>query len=142
MVDNKGIHYKRYDGSTDSILYSALKKNNDRYQGDVYAVSVRRGSSLLKVIGETGPITVIFQTDFTWSWYTGNVFTLRGHFIRGIRLFRPDLTISDNVFIAFYINRHNFTFEGRSYILMIVIVTVLLVVLLFGGLWFANSRLH
>lgn len=141
VVDEKGMHRKRFNGSIDSILYKDLQKNTNPYEGgDIYVVTPRRSPPMLRLIKLSIETTAMFTTDITYSYFTGNMFELRAHFIKGIQIFRPDLKIADDVFEKFYINRDDFSFDKKSYRKTILLVVILLLIIVACFAWYDNMH--
>ncbi|WP_157278574.1 hypothetical protein [Olivibacter sitiensis] len=130
-VDREGIHYRYADGHSDAILYKDLQCSNEHHTPDVYAQTQRRGPTLFRIFVNGGPRTVTFMTDIGRSYYTGNQRELIGHFVRGIRRFRPDLHVGKNVFSEFYIHPDTFAFDGREWVRTWVAVILILILVLF-----------
>lgn len=106
VVDALGLHRRLADGHVETIRYSDLRPAPASAY-DVYIQTVYRRPSRLKVhMAQPGralaqPHTVNCALDFR---FTMNRLALIGHFIRGIRTFRPELRISDTVYTHFFID--------------------------------------
>lgn len=112
-VNNKGIHFHKINGKTESVLYSQLKKSGDRYTADVYGKKIRLyGERIFFVHLKHGKEAIYFNHTDAFS---GNTRDLRAHFLQGIHLFRPDLRISPEVYSEFFINSKTFKFEQRFF---------------------------
>ncbi|WP_123868073.1 hypothetical protein [Chryseobacterium lactis] len=115
LVDDKGLHYYKIDGSTEEILYSQIQgwALNDVY--DV-GVSQKVKTWFIKVRYDDDVIEVNFDMiDPGFTYYAGNTRALRRKFVQGIVYFRPDLRIDPFIFDAFYINPENFRFNAMQY---------------------------
>lgn len=115
LVDDKGIHYTKFDGSKEEILYSRLEKWS---LSDVYDVKVspQRKTWALEIKYDGSGEKVDFdRIDPGLTYYTGNTRVLRRRFVQGIACFRPDISIDPFVFEAFYIHPGTFTFDRKKY---------------------------
>lgn len=115
LVDDKGIHYTKFDGSKEEILYSRLEKWS---LSDVYDVKVspQRKTWALEIKYDDSHQKVDFdRIDPGFTYYTGNTRVLRRRFVQGIACFRPDISIDPFVFEAFYIHPETFTFDKKNY---------------------------
>lgn len=115
MVDDKGIHFYKKDGSIDEILYSQLGKTYFSDQYDVY-LSQQQKSRVLTVGIDQDKIKIVFDGTHLGSvYYVSNARALRARFIEGIVRFRPDLEIDPLVFEEFSIHPEKFIFDGKQY---------------------------
>lgn len=131
VVDDKGVHYERKDGTTDHILYQDLEKYNlaDEYDVDL---SPRNKIYVLKVKHKDSVIYVDFDgVDAGYSSYIVNLKALRRRYIQGIVYFRPDLRINPSVYTEYNINSVDFTFDKKEY--RMVFVKTLAVLILLGS---------
>lgn len=131
VVDDKGVHYERKDGTTDHILYHDLEKYNlaDEYDVDL---SPRNKIYVLKVKHNDSITYVDFDgVDAGYSSYIVNLKALRRRYIQGIVYFRPDLRINPSVYAAYNINPVDFTFDKKEY--WTVFVKTLAVLILLGS---------
>lgn len=142
-VDHKGIHYERLDGMTDSILYTQLERTKTSGTGDVFVryVGIRYKQTLLTAMLKGIETTIAFdKIDMAYSYYVANKRELRSHFIQGVHIFRPDLSISPVVYSDFYIDKVTYEFNKKSYRKTIVISAVI-IALIFGAImWHTWSR--
>nr|WP_315032958.1 hypothetical protein [uncultured Chryseobacterium sp.] len=128
LVDDKGLHYYKKDGSVDEFLYSELGKWN---LTDVYDVglSYRVKTWILQIRYEGSGVDVDFnKMDPGFSYFVRNTKALRRKFIQGIAYFRPDVTINPSVFDVFYINPRNFEFDIKKYWKMTLSTIAMLIV--------------
>lgn len=115
VVDDKGVHYERKNGTTDHILYSDLEKYHLADEYDVN-LSPRNKIYVLKVKHNDSVTVVDFDgVDAGYSCYIVNLRALRRRYIQGIVYFRPDLRINPSVYTAYNINPVNFTFDKKKY---------------------------
>ncbi|MGN7866704.1 hypothetical protein [Chryseobacterium sp. 22458] len=116
LVDDKGIHYKKLNGSTDDILYSQLGRSYLSDDYDVHLTQITK--TMVLTVGVNGNTTkILFDSiDPGYSYYTQNSRALRARFIEGIVRFRPDLKIDPLVFEEFSIHPEKFTFDRRQYL--------------------------
>lgn len=115
MVDDKGIHFYKKDGSIDEILYSQLGKTYFSDQYDAY-LSQQQKSRVLTVGIDQDKIKIVFDGTHLGSvYYVSNARALRARFIEGIVRFRPDLEIDPLVFEEFSIHPEKFIFDGKQY---------------------------
>lgn len=115
IVDDKGIHFYKKDGSIDEVLYSQLGQSylSDNYE--VY-ISKQHKTWMLAVGIDRKEIKVVFDgTHLGSMYYIKNARALRARFIEGIVRFRPDLKIDPFVFEEFCIHPEKFTFDGKRY---------------------------
>lgn len=133
MVDDKGIHYDKVDGSRDEILYSQLERS---YLSEEYEVNLTSmGKTWVLAVGVNGNVTrVMFETDPGYSYYTKNSRALRARFIEGITCFRRDLKIDPFVFEEFCIHPEKFTFDRKRYMKHIFQAAVIVGIILLIGL--------
>ncbi|MGE8554002.1 MAG: hypothetical protein ACN6OB_08700 [Chryseobacterium jejuense] len=130
IVDDKGIHFYKKDGSIDDVLYSQLGQSylSDNYE--VY-ISTQYKTWMLAVGIDRKEIKVVFDgTHLGSMYYIKNARALRARFIEGIARFRPDLRIDPLVFKEFCIHPEKFTFDGKRYMKHIVEIAVTLGILL------------
>ncbi|WP_250255263.1 hypothetical protein [Chryseobacterium sp. Marseille-Q3244] len=116
MVDDKGIHFYKKNGSIDAILYNQLGTflRSDDYE--VY-LTMKRKTWILTVGINRNETKVVFDgTDIGSTHYIKNGRALRARFIEGIVRFRPDLKIDPFVFKEFSIHPEKFTFDGKRYL--------------------------
>nr|WP_121271709.1 hypothetical protein [Pedobacter schmidteae] len=143
VVDGRGIHYHRLDGSAESLLYLALEKSGDSFaDGDVFAKTVGIGESAKRVLmvrSGKAERRVTFHTHIV-SYFTVNRRELLVHFLRGIVLFRPDLKIEASVYASFYIRRDTMEFDKKGYWLVMVGVVVFLVLFFLVLDWYMRYR--
>ena len=135
IVDDKGIHFYKKNGSIDDILYSQLGPSlrSDNYE--VY-VSKEYKTWMLAVGIDRSETKVVFDgTHLGSMYYIKNARALRARFIEGIALFRPDLRIDPFVFEEFSIHPEKFTFDGKQYMKHVLeCVAMSAVLLLISGL--------
>lgn len=137
-VNETGVHYQHYRGGKSAVLYCDLTYSDIPYTKDVYSKTMHKGPSLLKAFWknpDTGKIverSISFDTDIVYGQYTVNSSDLIGHYIQGIRFFRPDLVVCESVYSNFFIHKDTHTFDKKDYIKTwtIVVVFVLIIVLL------------
>lgn len=133
VVDDKGVHYERADGTMDEVLYSNLKEYSFSDQYDV-GVSPRNKQYMLKVNDGGHIADVDFDgMDAGYYYYFTNLRALRRKYIQGIVYFRPDLRINPFVFDVYYINPVDFTFDWKTYWATLLKVGGVLVLLTLGG---------
>lgn len=138
IVDDKGIHFYKKDGSIDDVLYSQLEPSylSDNY--DVY-ISTERKTWMLAVRIDHNETKVVFDgTHLGSMYYIKNARALRARFIEGIARFRTDLRIDPFVFEEFSIHPEKFTFDGKRYLRHIGEAAIMLgiVLLISFGLMF------
>lgn len=115
IVDDKGIHFYKKDGSIDDILYNQLGPS---YLSDDYEVYISKEHKtwMLAVGIDRNETKVVFDgTHLGSMYYITNARALRARFIEGIARFRPDLKIDPFVFEEFSIHPEKFTFDGKRY---------------------------
>ncbi|WP_089739325.1 hypothetical protein [Chryseobacterium jejuense] len=120
IVDDKGVHFYKKDGSVDDVLYSQLGPSylSDNYE--VY-ISTQHKTWMLAVGIDRSEIKVVFDgTHLGSMYYIKNARALRARFIEGIARFRPDLRIDPLVFEEFSIHPEKFTFDGKRYMKHVV----------------------
>jgi hypothetical protein len=150
VVDDKGVHYERKDGTTDHILYQDLEKYNlaDEYDVDL---SPRNKIYVLKVKHNDSVTYVDFDgVDAGYSSYIVNLKALRRRYIQGIVYFRPDLRINPSVYTTYNINPVDFTFDQKEY--WTVFAKTLAVLILLGSVlgcimlglvkWLAKDQIY
>ncbi|MCJ7934792.1 MAG: hypothetical protein MUW56_14475 [Chryseobacterium sp.] len=114
IVDDKGIHYEREDGSVDEILYIYLEK----WSFDEYDVSISPRNKIYALkVNDRGAVTEVdFNgVDAGFTYYIGNLKALRIKFIQGITCFRPDLRIDPLIYEVYHINPVHGRFDRRKY---------------------------
>ena len=115
VVDDKGIHYERADGTIHEILYSNLEKYSFSGEYDV-SISPRNKTYVLRVNDRGSVAEVDFDgMDAGYSCYIVNLKALRRRYIQGIVYFRPDLYIDPLVYSVYNINPLDFTFDKKKY---------------------------
>lgn len=115
VVDDKGIHYERVDGTIDHILYTNLEKY-DFPEGYDVTLSARNKRYVLTLNNKGSLVKVDFEgVDAGYRYYVGNLKALRRRFIQGVAYFRPDLKIDPFVFDEFCIHPETFTFDRKRY---------------------------
>ncbi|MGU3373385.1 hypothetical protein [Chryseobacterium sp. M5A1_1a] len=133
VVDDKGVHYERTDGTVDEILYKNLKKYSFSDGYDVN-ISPRNKQYMLNVNNRGDTVDVDFDgMDAGYSYYITNLRALRRRYIHGIAHFRPDLSINPRVYSVYYIHPVDFTFDRKDYWTTILKVTGVLAVLCLGS---------
>ena len=131
VVDDRGIHYERKDGTTDHIFYQDLEKYHLEDEYDV-SLSPRNKIYILKVKHNDSITNVDFDgVDAGYSSYIVNLKALRRRYIQGIVYFRPDLRINPSVYTAYNINPVDFTFDKKEY--WTVFAKTLAVLILLGS---------
>lgn len=136
-VNEMGIHYKHFDGTTSELLYQDLTYSDDPYTKDIHTVTPHKGPTLLKVFWEdpeTGKISnrsVQMDTEVFYGQYTGNKSDLIGRFILGVQLFRPDLKVCDTVYSNFYINRDTYTFDKKSHLKVMIGASITIFIIVY-----------
>lgn len=142
IVDDKGIHFYKKDGSIDEVLYSQLGQS---YLSDNYEVYISKEHKtwMLAVGIDCQEIKVVFDgTHLGSMYYITNARALRARFIEGIVRFRPDLKIDPVVFEEFSIHPEKFTFDGNRYMKHVLeYVAMSGVLLLISGLLIAIVRM-
>lgn len=117
IVNNQGIFYKKHDGSAESILYKDLQRSGNNRLPDILTESFAvdgRNTVYLKAFYDDREILVDFQRiDVAFGSYAQNHRKLRSHFLNGIKIFRPDLSIDPLVYNEFFINPETFQFEKK-----------------------------
>lgn len=138
IVDDKGIHFYKKDGSIDDILYNQLGPS---YLSDDYEVYISKEHKtwMLAVGIDRGETKVVFDgTHLGSMYYITNARALRARFVEGIARFRPDLKIDPFVFEEFSIHPEKFTFDGKRYMKHVLECVVMSgVLLLISGLFTA-----
>ncbi|WPO90341.1 hypothetical protein [Chryseobacterium sp. HR92] len=115
VVDDKGVHYERKNGTIDSILYDDLEKYHLENEYDV-SLSPRNKIYVLKVKYNNSVTDVDFDgVDAGYNSYIVNLKALQRRYIQGIVYFRPDLRISPSVYTTYNINPVDFTFDKKKY---------------------------
>lgn len=129
VVDHKGLHYYKVNGSTEEILYSQI-------QGwgltDVYDIGLhyKAKTQILALRYNDDVVEVDFgKIDPGFTYYARNTRALRRKFIQGIVYFRPDLRVDPFVFYNFYIHPENFQFNARQYWKSILSTAVVMLIL-------------
>lgn len=136
-VNETGVQYKHYNGTTSAVLYQDLTYSGNPYIKDIYSKSMRKGPTLLKVFwrhpetGKTTERSISFDTDIVYGQYTGNRSNLIGRFILGVRLFRSDLTVCDSVYSNFYIHKDTHSFHKRDYIKVWTVGTAMVFIIVY-----------
>lgn len=147
VVDDKGVHYERKNGTIDRILYQDLEKYNLADEYDL-SLSPRNKIYVLKVKCNESVTYVDFDgVDAGYSCYIVNLKALRRKYIQGIVYFRPDLRINPSVYTAYNINPVDFTFDKKTYWTMFAKTLAVLILLcsILGGVmlglakWFSND---
>lgn len=148
-VNQEGIFYEMIDGTEEAIKFSQLEfSSNDNIVYDVFIDSKLRyiGNSnyrqaYLKVFlkGKEQEVRD-FHPDLGYSYYARNSRLLRGQFIRGITLFRPDLHIAPSVYTEYSIHPETFEFDKKGYWKTIALVVVFIVLLFIGIDWYMQYR--
>lgn len=138
IVDDKGIHFYKKDGSIDDVLYSQLGPS---YLSDDYEVyiSKERKTWILTVGIDHNETQIMFDgTHLGSMYYIKNSRALRARFIEGIARFRPDLRIDPVVFEEFSIHPEKFTFDRNRYLKHIgeAVVILGIILLISFGLMF------
>ncbi len=150
IVDDKGVHYERKNGTTDRILYHDLEKYHLADEYDV-SLSPRNKTYILKVKYNDSVINVDFDgVDAGYSSYIINLKALRRRYIQGIVYFRPDLRINPSVYSTYNINPVDFTFDKRKYWLtfaktlavMILLCSVLGGIMLGLARWLSKDQIY
>lgn len=135
IVDDKGIHFYKKDGSIDDVLYNQLGPS---YLSDDYEVYLSKTHKtwMLAVGIDRDETKVVFDgTHLGSMYYIKNARALRARFIEGIAHFRPDLKIDPLVFEEFSIHPEKFTFDGKRYMKHVLEGAVMLgILLLISGL--------
>ncbi|TZF94295.1 hypothetical protein FW781_16975 [Chryseobacterium panacisoli] len=115
VVDDKGVHYERKNGTIDRILYQDLEKYHLADEYDVN-LSPRNKIYVLQVKHNDSVINVDFDgVDAGYSSYIVNLRALRRKYIQGIVYFRPDLRINPCIYTTYNINPVDFTFDKKKY---------------------------
>lgn len=144
-VNKTGLHYHRNNGEIESILYCNLEKSYEYYIKDV---DVRQGSRyspprIFVHLNNSKKILYFGDLDGVNNFYSLNEKALRAHFIQGISLFRPDLTISESVYSNFYIRKEDYEFDKKNYIRTIIGAIILIIAIIAAiELWiyYRNNR--
>lgn len=143
VVNQTGIHYEQKNGNTDSILYTQLEKAPPLRVSDVFTESIggRNRITVLKVMLKGREHIVRFdRIDVAYSYYSTNQRVLRSHFIHGIEIFRPDLSIDKMVYSSFHIDPETYAFDKNSYRKDIIIVTVLIFLIFLAAMSYVIFR--
>ena len=119
-INNLGVlFFNKEDQLIQQILFRDLTKSPDIYGKDIYSKSSGSGkySSFRMNI-------CIFEKDANGqvrnrivdfnSVFAKNRYRLIAHFLKGIKLFRPDLTINTDVYKDFYLNEDTLDFVPKS----------------------------
>lgn len=133
VVDDKGVHYERADGSVDEVLYENL---TEYYFSDEYDINVSpiNKQYMLKVNDRGNRIDVDFNgVDAGYRCYITNLRALRRRYIQGIAYFRPDLRINPRVYEVYYIHPVDFTFNWKEYWSITLKVVGVMTLLCLGG---------
>lgn len=148
-VNREGIFYELLDGTEEAVRFSQLgASSKGQFIYDVFIDSklTYTGNTFLRrvflkvFLNGKGHAVRAFHPDLGYSYYARNNRCLRSQFIRGIKLFRPDLRISPNVYTEFSIHPETFEFDKKSYRIGIVLA-ILFVILIFIGIdWYMKYR--
>ena len=148
-VNREGIFYDQINGTVESLLYSQLEKSTD----DMIVYDVFIGSNLVYTGTSTYRQTFLkvflkgdeqevrpFHPDVGYSYYAGNSRLLRGRFIQGITLFRPDLRIAPNVYSEFSIHPETFEFDKKGHWKAMILAGVFIILILIAIEWYMWLR--
>lgn len=148
-VNREGIFYELLDGTEDSLQFTQLEtSSNDSYAYDVFIGSKLRYTGnttvrqvFLKVFinGKKRKVRA-FHPDLGYSYYARNSRLLRSHFLRGIKLFRPDLRISPTVYSEFSIHPETFEFDKKEYWKGVILAIIFIIILFIGIEWYMTYR--
>ncbi|WP_335966360.1 hypothetical protein [Galbibacter sp. PAP.153] len=137
-INKEGVHYLKLNGKRESILFSELTKSSSPspFSDDVFikTVGVTPYSSTRLIIfyqGNEKHIT-FSNTDVIYTGATGNWRELRGHFIQGIALFCPHLTISESVYSDFFIHPETFEFNAKEFKKTFLFAAIFILIILLG----------
>ncbi|WP_123863301.1 hypothetical protein [Chryseobacterium rhizosphaerae] len=135
VVDDKGVHYERFDGSVDEVLYANLEKYCFSDEYDV-GLSPRNKQYMLQVNDRGYVVDVDFEgMDAGYTYYIKNLKALRRRYLQGIAHFRPDLRINPWIYSVYSINPVDFTCDRKEYwTSMLKVGGVLMLVCLVSGL--------
>lgn len=141
-VNLEGIFYEKVNGSVEMLRYEYLDQSyNSAVVFDVFAQTMHRyGPTELRIFSNRQERSVRFHTDAGYSYYSGNVRALRGHFIRGITLFRPDLNIAPNTYSSFYINSETYEFDKKDYWKTMMLAGVFIMLVFIAIEWYMQHR--
>jgi len=142
VVNKEGAFYKKHNGTVEALLFKDLQRSAKGVIDDVYIKSAAVGSHRLvhlKVFYGGREVKVDFgRIDVAFASYASNHRALRQHFIQGVELFRPDLSIDPAVFNEYFINPDTFEFDRKSH-RNVIIFTVLFVLLMTLAVFLWNS---
>ncbi|MFD2909019.1 hypothetical protein ACFSX9_09740 [Flavobacterium ardleyense] len=133
IVDKIGVHYHRLDGEIESVFYKNLERSPLGIVYDIYprTVALSTAPALLIVrINRLEHAINFRKTDLFYSYYTKNHRALLAHFIKGVKIFRPDLRISSSVYSEFCIDEKTMQFNKRLYWKTIAMVLVFLIIVI------------
>ena len=125
-VDKDGLHYHYLDGSKKSIFYVDLMHAPNQITDDVYCskASAEVNSDLCIYISnefeeECRTKALFVGGDLAFYPVMKNVAAIRAHFIKGIHIFRSDLSIEKEVLNTYLIDKETFDFkktEANTYL--------------------------
>ena len=140
LVNDKGISFlNREDTTIFEIKYEDLAFNAEGYKQDILSVSsgVGKFSSFkmnlcVFIKGKDQKIRKRF-VNFN-SIPLKNKYALMGHFLKGVRLFRPELNIDPRVYRDFYLDEKSLRFDPeirrKDFIIKAISITVAFLILI------------
>ncbi|MDG3583896.1 hypothetical protein [Galbibacter pacificus] len=135
-INKEGVHYLKLNGKRESILFSELNKSPSPFSDDVFIKTVGvtpYSSTRLMIFYQGNEKHITFSnTDVMYTGAIGNWRELRGHFIQGITLFCPHLTISESVYSDFFIHPETFEFDTKEFKKTFLIVAIFILIILLG----------
>src|SRR5690554_1851039 len=148
-VNREGIFYELLDGTEESLCFTQLEaSSNDHIVHDVFIDSKLQFTgdatyrqAFLKVFlnGKEHEVRP-FHPDWGYSYFTRNSRILRSQFLRGIKLFRPDLRIDPFIYSEFSIHPETYDFDTKNDRTGIILAIILVILIFIGIDWYMKYR--
>lgn len=131
-IDHYGLHYHRFDGTVQSILYKELERSTETYISDIdRKIGTKYSPGYIFGFKDSARIPIHFSTSENGlSYVPKNKNQLIAHFLQGVSLFCPQIKISPVVYADYFINPATFEFNKKAQIITYFIILILFIIVL------------